>query len=137
MFNVWEDWNTVVQSYVKSARYGRRWHQGERYDIRKVLSKLSLKKKLTRRKDIKKKKKVIISKRLVMWRQLSLAVVWDPGLKAGGEADDRGWDGWMLSPIQRTRVWANSRRQWRTGNQVCCSPWDHRVRHNWVTEQQQ
>ena len=56
MFNVWEDWNTVVQFYVKSTRYGRRWHQGERYDIRKVISKLSFKKKLTRRKDIKEKK---------------------------------------------------------------------------------
>ena len=24
MFNVWEDWNAAVQSYVKSIRYGRR-----------------------------------------------------------------------------------------------------------------
>ena len=30
-------------------------------------------------------------------------------LKAGGEGDDRGWDGWMASPIQWTQVWANSR----------------------------
>ena len=37
------------------------------------------------------------------------------GLKAGGEGDDRGWDGWMASPIQWTWVWANSRRWWRTG----------------------
>ena len=29
-------------------------------------------------------------------------------LKAGGEGDDRGWDGWMASPTQWT--WANSRR---------------------------
>ena len=36
-------------------------------------------------------------------------------LKAGGEGDDRGWDGWMASPIQWTWVWANSRRWWRTG----------------------
>ena len=27
----------------------------------------------------------------------------------------RGWDGWMASPTQWTWVWANSRRQWRTG----------------------
>ena len=25
-------------------------------------------------------------------------------LKAGGEGDDRGWDGWMASPMQWTRV---------------------------------
>ena len=29
-------------------------------------------------------------------------------LKAGGEGDDRGWDGWMASPTQWTWVWANS-----------------------------
>ena len=26
-------------------------------------------------------------------------------LKAGGEGDDRGWDGWMSSPTQCTWVW--------------------------------
>ena len=31
-------------------------------------------------------------------------------LKAGGEGDDRGWDGSMASLTQWTRVWANSRR---------------------------
>ena len=36
-------------------------------------------------------------------------------LKAGGEGDNRGWDGWMASPTQWTWVWANTRRWWRTG----------------------
>ena len=36
-------------------------------------------------------------------------------LRAGGEGDDRGWDGWMTSPTQWTWVWANSGRWWRTG----------------------
>ena len=36
-------------------------------------------------------------------------------LKAGGEGDDRGWDGWMASLTQWTWVWANSERQWKTG----------------------
>ena len=35
-------------------------------------------------------------------------------LKAGGEGDDRGWDGWMAPPTQWTWVWANYRRSWRT-----------------------
>ena len=30
-------------------------------------------------------------------------------LKAGGEGDDRGWDGWMVSPTQWTWAWVNSR----------------------------
>ena len=36
-------------------------------------------------------------------------------LKAGGEGDDRGWDGWMGSSTQWTWVWANSKRLWRIG----------------------
>ena len=36
-------------------------------------------------------------------------------LKAGGEGDDRGWDGWIASLTQWTWVWASSRRWWRTG----------------------
>ena len=29
-------------------------------------------------------------------------------LKAGGEGDDRGWDGWMALPTQWTWIWASS-----------------------------
>ena len=36
------------------------------------------------------------------------------GLKAGGEGNDRAWDGWMPSPPQWTWIWANSWRLWRT-----------------------
>ena len=34
--------------------------------------------------------------------------------KAGGEGDDRGWDGWMTSPTQWTWVWASSGSWWWT-----------------------
>ena len=37
------------------------------------------------------------------------------GLGAGGEGDDRGWDGWMASPTRRTWVWVNSGSWWWTG----------------------
>ena len=57
-------------------------------------------------------------------------------LKAGAEGGDRGWDGWMASLIQRTWVWANSRRQWRTGKPgVLPSMGLQWVRHYWGTEQ--
>ena len=36
-------------------------------------------------------------------------------LRAGGEGDDRGWDGWMASPTQWTWVWVNSRSWWWIG----------------------
>ena len=42
-------------------------------------------------------------------------------LKAGGEGDDRGWDGWMASPTQWTWVWASSGRRWRTVHGVADS----------------
>ena len=37
------------------------------------------------------------------------------GLGAGGEGDDRGWDGWMASLTRRTWVWVNSGSWWWTG----------------------
>ena len=36
-------------------------------------------------------------------------------LKVGRAGDDRGWDGWMVSPTQWTWVWASSRSWWWTG----------------------
>ena len=36
-------------------------------------------------------------------------------LKAGGERDDRGRDGWMASPTRWTWVWASSGSWWWTG----------------------
>ena len=56
-------------------------------------------------------------------------------LKAGGEGDDRGWDGWMASPVRWTWVWASSRSWWWTGKpSVLQSMGSRRVRHDWVTE---
>ena len=56
-------------------------------------------------------------------------------LKAGGEGDDRGWDGWMASPTQWTWVWVNCRSWWWTGRPgVLRSMGSQRVGHNWVTE---
>ena len=58
-------------------------------------------------------------------------------LKAGGEGDDRGWNGWVTSLTQWTLVWANSRRLLTTGNSgVLQSMGSQRVRHDWATEQQ-
>ena len=36
-------------------------------------------------------------------------------LRAGGEGDDRGWDGWMASPTRWTWVWVDSGCWWWTG----------------------
>ena len=57
------------------------------------------------------------------------------GLGAGGEGDDRGWDGWMASPTQWTWVWVNSRSWWWTGRTgVLRFMGSQRVGHDWATE---
>ena len=80
------------------------------------------------------------------WNSNTLAISWEElthwkrslcweGLRAGGEGDDRGWDGWMASPIRWTWVWVNSGSWWWTerpgvlqlmGSQI--------VGHDWATE---
>ena len=52
-----------------------------------------------------------------------------------GEGDDRGWDGWMVSPTQWTWVWVSSWSWWWTGKPgMLQSMGSQKVRHNWVTE---
>ena len=66
-------------------------------------------------------------------------------LKAGGEGDDRGWDGWMASLTQWTWVWASSGSGWWTEKpspnhyrrSALQSMGSQRIGHNWATEQQQ
>ena len=73
----------------------------------------------------------------LIWRELThWKIPWCcEGLGAGGEGDDRGWDGQMASPTQWTGVWVNSGSWWWT-----CRPdvlWlmgSQRVGHNWATE---
>ena len=57
------------------------------------------------------------------------------GLVAGGEGDDRVWDGWMASATRWTWVWVNS-GSWRwtaRPGMLHCMGWQ-RVRHDWVSE---
>ena len=57
------------------------------------------------------------------------------GLGAGGEGDDRGWDGWKASPTRWTWVWVNSRSWWWTGRPgVLWFMGLQGVRHEWATE---
>ena len=48
------------------------------------------------------------------------------GLRAGGEGDDRGWDGWMASPTRWTWVCVNSRSWWWTGKPGVLQSWDRK-----------
>ena len=70
-------------------------------------------------------------KELTHWKRLWC---WE-GLGAGGEGEDRGWDGWMASLTWWTWVWVNSGRWWWTGKPgVLRFMGLQRVRHDWATE---
>ena len=81
--------------------------------------------------------------------KLKLPILWPPhakswligrdwcweGLGAGGEGDDRGWDGWMASLTQWTWVWVNSGCWWWTGRPGMLQFMGlQRVEHNWATD---
>ena len=56
-------------------------------------------------------------------------------LKAGGEGDDRGWDGWIASPTRWTWIWVGSGSWWRTGRPgMLQSMGSQRARPNSATE---
>ena len=49
----------------------------------------------------------------LMWRVTHLKILWCcERLRAGGEGDESGWDGWMASLTRRTWVWVSSRCWW-------------------------
>jgi len=72
----------------------------------------------------------------LMWRTTHLKRPWCwERLKAGGEGDDRGWDGWMAAPTWWTWVWASSGSWWWTGKPgMLQSMGSQKVRHDWMTE---
>ena len=70
-------------------------------------------------------------KNWLIWKDPDAGKDW----KAGGEGDDRGWDGWMASPTQWTGVWVNSGSWWWTGRPgMLWSMGSQGVGHDWATE---
>ena len=80
------------------------------------------------------------------WNSNTLATSWEElthwkrpwcweGLRAGGEGDDRGWDGWMASPTSWTWISVDSWSWWWTGRPGVLGfmGWQ-RVGHDWATE---
>ena len=56
-------------------------------------------------------------------------------LRAGGEGDGTGWDGWMASLMLWPWVWVGSRSWWWTGKPgMLQSMRSQRIGHNWVTK---
>ena len=71
------------------------------------------------------------SSTLTHWKRLWC---WE-GLGAGGEGEDRGWDGWMASLTRWTWVWVNSGSWWWTGRPgIVQFMGSQRAEHDWATE---
>ena len=86
------------------------------------------------RNDAKAETPVLLPRHAKSWTHWKRLWCWE-GLGAGGEGDDRGWDGWMASPTRWTWVWVKSRSWWWTGRPGTL--WFiglQRVGHNWATE---
>ena len=68
---------------------------------------------------------------LTHWKRLWC---WE-GLGAGGEGDDRGWDGWMASLTRWTWIWVNSGSWWCTGRPGMLRFMEsQKVGHDWAAE---
>ena len=72
----------------------------------------------------------------LMWRVDSLEkTLMLGGVGAGGEGDNRGWDGWMASLTRWMWVWVNSGSWWWTGRpSVLRFMGSQRVGYDWATE---
>ena len=72
----------------------------------------------------------------LMWRVDSLEkTLILGGIGAGGEGDNRGWNGWMASLTWCTWIWVNSGSWWWTGRPgVLRFIGSQRVGHDWGTE---
>ena len=71
---------------------------------------------------------IIINTLLLYWEGLE-------GSGAGGDGDDRGWDGWMASLTRWTWVWVKSGSWWWTRKPgVLLFMGSQRIGHNWTTE---
>ena len=69
----------------------------------------------------------------LMWRAEKTLLLGK--MKAGGEGDNSGWDGWMASPTQWKWFYVKSGSWWRTGKPgMLQSMGSQRVGHNWATE---
>ena len=56
-------------------------------------------------------------------------------VKVRGERDDRGWDGWTVSPKPPPWFWPNSGRQWKTGGPGVLWSMGVTKRQTWLNDQ--
>ena len=121
----WCFWTVVLEKTIESPWTARRFNQSILKDISPGCSLEGLMLKLN-------------SNILATWCEglthLKRPWCWER-LKAGGEGNDRGWDGWMASPTQWTWVWVGSGSWFWTGRPgVLQLMGSERAGHDWATE---
>ena len=124
VLKIWCFWILVCRRLLRDPWTARRSNQSilkefsPEYSLKGLMLKLQSFGHLLQRTDS-------LEKKLQCWE----------GLKAGGEWDDRRWDGWMASPTWWTRVWASSRSRWWTEKLgVPHSLGSQRVGYDWTTD---
>ena len=119
---VWK-WYILNESKYTS---GNTWKRKNCSDNKKISSFQEPRKKVKKRKEIDKVEAICRAVKLKKKKKR---------LRAGGEGDDRRWDGWTASPPRWTWVWVDSGSWWWTGRPgVLRFMGLQRVGHDWVTE---
>ena len=105
VLNIWCFWTVVLEKTLESPLDCK--------EIQSVNPKGNQSWMFIERTDAKAKNQYfgLLMRRTTYWKRLWC---WER-LKAGGEGDDRGWDGCIASLTWWTRVWVNSGSWWWTG----------------------
>ena len=127
---IWKHWRTPIERFLfPLSKMKSTWRIKEEILFFKdtVFSFMVLAMKLTALKNVK---KVLFHAWLSVWLwwETQYNICWSlwcwEGLRAGGEGDDRGWDGWMASH------WLDGREsEWTPGvgdgqgGLACCDSW--------------
>ena len=121
----WCFWTVVLEKTLESPLAARRSNQSILKEISPGISLEGMMLKLKLQYFGHHMRRVDSLERLWCWE----------GLGAGGEGDDRGWDGWMSSLTRWMWVWVISRSWWWTGRPtVLRLMGSQRVGHDWATE---
>ena len=133
-------WETWFQSLVRKIPWKRAWQPtlvflpGESHGHKRVVGYSSWSR---RELDMTEQMKLKLQYFGHLMRRFDSLENWCwEGLGAGGEGDNRGWDGWMASLTRWTWVWVNSGSWWWTGRPsgLLWFMGSQRVGHDWATE---
>ena len=115
----WYFWTVVLEKTLESPLDWKTWQQAKCLVLKEISPEYSLEGLMLK---LKLWYLATWCKELILWKR---PWCWER-LKAGGEGDDRGWDGWWhrrLNGLEFDQaVWVGGGQ----GGLACCGPWGHR-----------